>query len=356
MQLYCPNCQQAFVGRDHCPSCHTRMVTASEVFSNTHAMPALPVAALPPTVVERFVLGTLIALGLYLSLHEWCSAGLKSVLKTFDWDGSSGAIVSIILQALGVAVGSLVAGSGRKHGMGLGATIGLACSGLFLAWEFASDHAPTLNDAVASLALVVLATIGASIGCTRWPAPNELTEELPDPNESTVSKIFAQVQPMVRKSSLDWLPIVLCAVLSVVVILGADPLREFLRDHLGAILSMGGPAMAPMLDFEIASLMLIVAGVIAGAGNRHGLLQGVVAAILTISLIVAVTFTGMQTYKPVVEGMSHFMEMLFGEGQPLKGLGAFLIVIGVMTTINSWLGSQLLPPIKQKMKRQPYEL
>lgn len=356
MQLYCPNCQQAFAGRDHCPSCQTRMVTASEVFSNAHPLLALPVAALPPTVVERFVLGTLIALGLYLSLHEWCSAGLKSVLETFDWDGQSGRIVSIILQVIGVAAGSLVAGSGRKYGMGLGASIGLACSLMFLALEYASNELPTFGDAGFVLGLVVLATIGASIGCTRWPAPNELTEELEDPNASTISKIFAQVQPTVRKSSLDWLPIILSAILSVSAILAADPFRELLRDHLGAILRMGGPAMAPMLDFEITVLMLIVAGIVAGAGNRRGLVQGIAASILTVALLVAMTFTGAQTYQPVVEGMSHFMEMLFGEGQPLKGLGSFLIFVGVMTVLNSWLGSQLLPPIKRKKKRQAYEL
>ena len=102
MQLYCPSCQQTFAGRDHCPTCHTRMVTAGEVFSHTQTLPPLPIAALPPTGLERFVLGTLIALGLYLSLHEWSSAVFKSVQESFNWDGPLGGIVSIILQVIGV--------------------------------------------------------------------------------------------------------------------------------------------------------------------------------------------------------------------------------------------------------------
>ena len=351
MQLYCPNCQQTSARNDHCPSCHIRMVTAAEVFAHATVTPELPMAAVVPTVLERFVLGTLIALGLYLSLHEWCMALVHSLSGSSDWDGRFSAVGSIVLQVVGVAMGSLIAGSGRKQGMSLGASIGLGCGGLFLALKLASEDSVTLIGGCVMLGLVALGTIAASIGCTLWPAPNELTDELEDPNASTISKIYATVQPEPRRPRMAWLLIILSGILGTVAVLGADPLREFLRDTLGSILQMGGAAKAALVDFEIAALLLILAGGVAGATTRRGLLQGAYAGVLAISLIGATTLANLRPDSLVIEGMQRFLEMVFGEGQPFQGMISFLMVMFILMVVGSWLGSQLLPPIKRKRKR-----
>src|SRR2546421_532695 len=86
MQLLCPECQAAFAGATHCPSCGGRLISPQEAhLLRKKRKPVAPKSG-EPTAAGRVAVGVLVALGGYLGMREWVSAGLVGAgVAGEDW-------------------------------------------------------------------------------------------------------------------------------------------------------------------------------------------------------------------------------------------------------------------------------
>src|SRR5205085_11069846 len=70
MQLFCPACQAAFSGTSRCPRCGGLLLMPQEATALAPRPRVSGYEPVRPTPLARAVVGTLIALGLYLGLRK----------------------------------------------------------------------------------------------------------------------------------------------------------------------------------------------------------------------------------------------------------------------------------------------
>src|SRR4051812_46631850 len=100
MQLYCPNCQAAFSSAARCPRCDGRLVTPAEAFESAADLSGLPPPPLQPTAVARTILGTVVALGMYVGLREWAAAGSLASAGSDPWEQGGGFVLAVVLRVV----------------------------------------------------------------------------------------------------------------------------------------------------------------------------------------------------------------------------------------------------------------
>ncbi len=90
-----------------------------------------------PTALGRVVIGTVLALGLYVALRKLATGFvLMAEPDPAGWWLSFKGLAAIHgSQTLAVIFGALVAAAGRTTGYALGLAVGVICGGLFLAYE-----------------------------------------------------------------------------------------------------------------------------------------------------------------------------------------------------------------------------
>jgi hypothetical protein len=341
MQLYCLTCQANYPAAPRCPQCGDRLVTPAEAQAAA-AAPVVRLPALPrPTAGGRVAIGAVVALGLYL--------GLRDLVGATSLD--AGLLAAIGLRLVGVVIGGLLAGAGRPAGASTGAAVGLVCALLFAAADFASGAAPGPVQAGVGVGLVVAATIAGMIGARMWPAPVDLPDPEPAATRgSSLARMAKQDKATRAAKPTLWLRILVGAVVVVVGVAGADVLREGLRNLIPA-LQIGGPAQAPTVDLQLATLVVILGGVLAGgttgAGTRHGLLAGLLAGFGVGGLLSA----GVPTLVPVAEGILILLSLPTDDPTAGGSVAAVFAVILTATTVAGWLGGQLLPPLAPKWMR-----
>src|SRR4051812_40759721 len=138
MQLFCPACQAAFAGVARCPRCAGLLLMPQEAAAlaqeaETDGRPTL----LRLTPAGRVVVGTVLALGLYLALRK---AALGVILATGsepeDWWLTTNGLGTVFgIQAAAALFGAMLSGAGRPKGLPLGVAVGGFCGVLFLAAE-----------------------------------------------------------------------------------------------------------------------------------------------------------------------------------------------------------------------------
>ena len=305
----------------------------------------------PPDIVRttpagRITLGCALALGLFLGLREW---GLAVFPDTGWWDSAAGIALTVILRAVGVAVGGLLAGSGRNPGMTTGAAIGLACGGVYMLADAATGSGALVVDGVVWAALAMAAAVAGAVGGRMWPPP----AELPDPEPAGAgSSLAALVEDTVRANGARptaWGRVGLALVLLVAAVAGADATRQLLKKGSAGLLEMGGPVQAPLVDLQLATIGVILAGAFAGsstgAGLRHGVITGTLGALAVLGL------RSLESVAAVVEGILWMFDLPTDGSAGGPGTLAVAGTVFVTVAMAGWFGGQLMPVLASKAQQ-----
>lgn len=346
MQLYCPSCKATFAAAPRCPRCGDRLVTPSESFSALSHKAPPPPDLVRTTPAGRIALGSAMALGLFFGMREW---GLAVFPDPQWWNGAVGIGLTVFLRAVGAAVGGLLAGSGRGTGMTTGAAVGMICGGIYMVADATTGSGALAVDGVVWAALAVVAAVAGALGPRMWPPP----AELPDPEPAgRGSSLAALVEDEVLKKGARptaWGRLGLALVMLVLAVAGADATRQLLKKGSAGLLEMGGPVQAPLVDLQLATIGVILAGAFAGAttgaGLRHGLIVGVLGALAVLGL------RQLESVGAVVEGVL-WMFNLPTDGSA-GGTGMLVVAGSVLVTCTAagWFGGQLMPVLASKAQR-----
>ncbi len=343
MQLYCPSCQANYAAASRCPRCGDRLVTPAESFSALAAKVPPPPDIVRTTVGGRIIIGCALALGLYLGLREW---GLTAVPSGEWWDGVVGLGVTVVLRAAGAALGGLMAGSGRSPGTATGAAVGLICGGLYMLADGLSGSDAVMFDGVVWAGLAVLAAAAGAAGGWMWPPPADIPPERGSRGSSLAALAEEDQQKGPRPTA--WGRIALALVLAAGSIAGADMARTLLKKGSAGLLNMGGPAQAPLVDLQLATMGLMLAGAFAAAGTGAGLRHGVITGLLAGLGVTGMAAAGTPWADPVVEGLLWTFDLPTDGSAGGRG---FLVVFGSVFTLVAlagWFGGQLLPVLAPK--------
>jgi hypothetical protein len=342
MSLFCPTCHAPSAGGRclHCGGRTTKAATRSSAVL-TPSRPADPPDLIPPTAPYRTAIGCLVALGLYLGLREWVAVAASDPAW---WVGPAGIVLTILLRAIGVSVGGLVAGAGRDQGARTGAAVGVLCGVLFLiADELAGADVAVVGAAVGA-ALMLLAAATGRIGSRLWPPAMELPEPPTDPQSSSLVRLARKEKREKTTSRTAWAQVLTGTAIVLFGIVSADALREGMKWASAGMLNLGGPRYAPLADLQLAILIVILGAAAAGANTKLGLRQGFLVGVLAVAGVACLSVAGLNTLDPVAEGLFQLLNLPLTDPTGQTTVIALLILF-VLCVAGGWFGSQLLPPL-----------
>ena len=350
MQLYCAKCNSQHASTGRCPRCSSRLL------SPTEAADILPKAALqtPNTQVEssflrRVVVGTLLAMGLHLGLREWALAAM-----TFADLGTQSAVwpaINFTLRGVSLAVAALLAGAGHRQGTTAGSLVG-AFSGAGLLFV---DSYPVFSLEFTSIAeavgLVVFGGLLGKLGMKIWPPPVAVAN-VPTSRDSSLLKLKPDAgdagnQPVIPTS---WIRIVLATTLvGCSMMLAARAATGVSAITPNPVETLKDPLTLPRLETALLTLMVLFAGLLAGAGTGAGLRHGAIAGALgALAMLGLLQLSPDQPWKSLYY-TQRLLELEDGSAQAILAVGA-----GVAATvaIGGWLGGQFFPKLAKSRRRR----
>jgi hypothetical protein len=300
------------------------------------------------TFLGRVFLGTIAALGLFLAFRE-----LGAAFKPHGID----VLTLCLLRFLAVAAGGLFTGAGRTNGAQPGFAVGLFV-GLLL----------TVNDVVLSGGLENWWPIGLAvgfpliagttgwIGSRVWPAPVEL------PNVASPAGVTASRASTLTRLSEDdnrkkgerptvWVRVLIGGLVAFAAVVASEQMRTFLTKASVGFFQTGGASRAAAVGAQIAAMVLVIGGMIAGANTGAGLRHGFYASLLTtLNLAVAAFARGTPDYPPI-RGLFLYLDLPFESMFHPQSASVIAAVLIALVTAGGWLGGQLFPILAPEWMR-----
>jgi hypothetical protein len=297
-------------------------------------------------VMAGWALGLVLAQGLAYALRRIVTgfllmAGGEGPTAEF-WDVRfAGLVTGQALQAVSLFLGAMVSAAGRRNGLLLGTTLGLADAALFALIRVVLGHtADELTWLGQPLLLAFVGAAGGVAGSRVWrPAP----ELPPVSGEGPVGReVLTTVLPErpveVVTEPIPWTRIVAGIGVAVGGTVGARLIRDLV------VIAGGGTGREMMqshfITWEITVVAQVIGGAIAGATARgaavFGFWVGLVSAIVLV-VIQAVWGVGAQVVVPA---------WLLGATVP-DGSPAAFAILGVQSLVlgmlGGWLGGLVMP-------------
>jgi hypothetical protein len=327
MPMVCPQCNGSFEQRWHCPSCGVRLTYQTQGSRIAPTISGEDMSRWQQTPWGRIFIGLLLAQGLYYSLRQLCTAGLLAASEngTGDvWNTLFGLIFLQGLQGVGLLVGGMLTGAGRRQGAFYGAVVGVWTG--VISVVIASQTSMSMTP-VALYGQPILHTafgaIGGLLGTLIWrPLPT-----LMPVGDSRPARILT---PPSRKSSIFYGPVSWWRIIAgMAVALGgsmwANVILDLVLEGSEGRLSIDSHLQAQLVTFEIIAIALFGGGALAGATTVNGMKQG-----LFVGLGVAAISTGVRM------GWSNLrLETILFPAFASVSLGL----------VGGWFGHQLFPPI-----------
>jgi hypothetical protein len=309
-----------------------------------------------PTPLGRAIVGTLLALGLYLGLRKLATGWVLATEPDPEawWLSFDGLRAVFAFQAAAVLFGGVLAGAGRPRGFLLGAVIGGLCGGLLLAAEVYSGASPLdMVILVQPLVLLVAGGIGGVAGSRLWPIPPDVEMPPPATTQSKLSSLKLGVdEPDARGRPTAWARILIGAAIMVAGVGLAEPARFGAQKYSGGLLQVASRGQGKYLSWQLATLAILGGAVVAGAGTgagiRHGLFAGVLGGAGVIGLGGAL--------GEIIPPVEYWLERVgFAGAGPLHPATITAVVGGsaVIGVVGGWLGGVLLLPLAPLHMRSP---
>ena len=347
MQLFCPDCQAAFTGVSRCPRCSGLLLMPEEAPPSgpKRSHPITP-SPLRPTPAGRVIVGTVVALGLYLGLRKiligWVFATESD--PSGWWLTTDGLVAVFGIQAVAGLFGALLTGTGRVSGFSLGAATGGLCGGLFLAAEvIAGTPSGQLVLYLQPLILAVGGGLAGAVGGRIWASVPEL--DMPRPVAKKQSSIQLDTDiPKKKRRPTAWARVIIGASIIVAGIGMAEPLRAKAEKASAGALRVESRGQGRFISWQIATLSILLGGAVAGAGTgagaRHGLLTGFLGAVGVVGLSA--------TQGDLSPPLGYLLEKFhLCDTSPNDPATLGLITVGVLVTglVGGWLGGTILLPL-----------
>jgi hypothetical protein len=327
MPMVCPQCNGSFEQRWHCPSCGVRLTYQTQNSRVAQRVSAEDVNRWQQTPWGRIFIGLLLAQGLYYSLRQLCTAGLLAASETGTgdvWNTLYGLILLQGLQGVGLLVGGMLTGAGRRQGAFYGAVVGVWTG--VISVVVASQTSMSMTP-VALYGQPILHTafgaVGGLLGTLIWrPLPALILA-----GDSRPARILT---PKSRKSSVlsgpvSWWRIIAGIAVAVGGSMWANVILELVLEGSEGRLTVDSHLQAQLVTFEIIAIALFGGGALSGATTANGIKQG-----LFVGLGVVAISTGIRM------GMNKLqIESVFYSAFAAVALGI----------VGGWFGHHLFPPI-----------
>jgi hypothetical protein len=347
MQLFCPDCEEAYAGTQNCPKCGLRLIAPQESFVDPNfAVPPIEIPEpTPGTFLGRVAVGSICSLGFLLAFRELSLA----ILGPRDLD-----IWTVcLLRFLAVAVGSLLTGAGRANGSQPGLIVGVLVGGLL-----------TVNDVLLSggtemwwpiglaAGFPLVAGSGGWIGSRIWPGPVELPNvAAPAAVSASRASFFSRVgdgdSGGLRRGHRPtvWLRIFIGSLIAFSAVVASDHIRLFLAKASIGMFNTGGSSRAAAVGAQLAAILLMIGGMIAGANTGAGLRHGLLASLLTfVNLFISAIVRGHPVDPPIAGLFAHLDHPYQSLLDPTCAVIVALTIFAIVTA-GAWLGGQLFPPL-----------
>ncbi len=326
MSMVCPECQGSFEQSLQCPTCGVRL----------HYRPAARAAASPAggseqwhtTPYGRIVVGILLSQGLGHGLQMLCTAGLLAASDSASrgvWGTLFGLVLLQALHALSLLVGGAVAAAGQRRGPFLGAIVGLVSGFLFLVAQVWDGRPPDVAVYGQPLLALIFGTLGGLVGSSIWkPLPS-----LRAPTPTARPRPARPARP--THSPTSWARVLVGIGVAAAGIFWPAVMLNWVVGHSYGIFRLESELQGQLVAWEIAGLLTLLGGAIAGSttpnGIKHGFLVGLGGAIILV---------GNQLANRTV-----MLEQ------------TFLLVASMLslTVVGGWFGGHLFPPIGAKRRR-----
>jgi hypothetical protein len=323
------------------------------------APPSADAGSYAPNTIERtppfarVVVGTVVALGLYLGLRKLSTGFVLAILYESEswWQSSEALAVIFVLQLVSCAFGALLASAGRPRGIALGTVVGLLCGGLFLAAEAADGTPPTqLVFLLQPVLLAVCAAIAGAVGSWVWAAVPEL--DMPAPLVKKSSSIeLLQDKPKDTTRPTKWLRVMVGSLLIVAGMGLAEKARFTAEKASGGLLRVESRGQGKFMSWQIATLAVLAGGAFAGANTGAGLRHGVYAGLIGAVSGGALTMMRGEFTQPEEYLLKYMNLAVTGPGDPVAVLGIGFGIL-VATLVGGWFGGQLFPPLAPEHMRR----
>jgi hypothetical protein len=326
MAMVCPQCNGTFEQRWHCPACGIRLIYQAH---HTRVAGRGPTESSnwQQTPWGRILIGLLLAQGLYYGLRQVCTAGLLASGEEGArdvWNTLYGLVFLQGLQGVGLLVGGMLTGAGRRQGAFFGAVVGVWNGVISILVASTTAHGLT---PVALYGQPILQTafgaLGGFLGSAIW-------RPLPNLSLRTDSQPARVIEPSVKKQSfmdgpISWWRIVAGASVATGGTIWANVILELVLESSEGKLSIDSHLQAQLVTWEITALAMLAGGALAGATAANGLKQG-----LFVGLGVAAISAGIRMGTPQFQL----------EPTILSGFAA--VALGL---VGGWFGRQLFPPM-----------
>jgi len=345
MQLICPACDAAFTGVSRCPRCGGLLLMPDEA-AFAPVGPAAPAAHLHLPPAARVVVGTVLALGLYLALRK-LTLGLVLATEADPagwWLTAEGLSSVFGLQAAAGLFGALVAAAGRARGAAIGGAVGGLCGGLFLAAEVGGG-APA-GQLVLYLQPILLAAGGGlagAVGARVWAAVPDL--DMPAPRTKKASSIQLDADPP-RASGRPtaWVRVLVGAAVIVAGVGLADTARSKAQRSTGGALKVSSIGQGRFISWQLATLAVLAGGGVAAAGTGAGLRHGLLAGFFGATGVIWLTAAQGTLAPPAVYMLDR---LAVGGNDPSDPLALATLAGGVLLAglVGGWFGGQIVLPL-----------
>jgi hypothetical protein len=356
MQLFCPDCQLAFASTHQCPKCGVRLIAPQETFVEGPVAPPAPVEndedyseASPSTFLGRVLVGSICSLGFLLAFRE---LGL-AILGPRPLDVAA----QCFLRFLAVGTGSLLAGAGRVNGSQTGLFVGVLVGALLTVNDMIISGGPEFWWPVGLAAgYPLVAGIGGWIGSVAWPAPVELPRvaapaAVAASRSSQLGRLDGASPVHHHQRPTAWLRVFLGALVAFAAIVASDQIRLFLAKASIGIFNTGGSSKAAAVGAQLAGIVFLIGGIIAGANTGAGFRHGLFAALLTlVNLYVSAYVRGFPVDPPIA-GLFAYLDRPFQSLLDPESAGIVALTILILVTAGGWLGGQLFPPLAPEWMR-----
>jgi hypothetical protein len=353
MQLFCPTCKTTYPSFNRCPRCGGLLLMPHEVAADAPQFDGESPAPIQTTAVGRIMVGTVLALGVYLGVRKVLAATILAAngQGTEWWLSFHGLSIVYALQAGAVLFGAVIAAAGRASGYSIGFLIGLCCGGLFLGYELLAGASPqTLVLYLQPPVLALLGLAGGVAGSRVWTPMPDL--KLPIPTGSKLSSLqLGEDLEEEKPKPTQWIRVLAGAAIMVIGVVAAEQVRHTLQKNSGGLLKVDSMGQGDFITWQLATLAVLTGGVVAGAatgaGIRHGILSGFVGAGGLIGICMK-----MGGALPPIE---YWLSKMSLDGLPLMAPTVLTAIGGgvmLLALLGGWLGGALFQILAPESMRK----
>lgn len=357
MDMYCPTCRAMFVGTSRCPRCAGELRPPEDPPTPHAENDSLPQTIPQVSLAHRFVVGVIIAAAANVGCQLICDGVLQlNAIPPESWRHSpTGMLVLFGLQTFSVALGALVAGAAGERGFTLGFFLGGLVGAFFLAAEILAGTPPEfLSTYVQPLLLATLGGIAGAASARIWPPPPDVSCPLPVPKTLSSVKLLVSTPAKSADRPTAWLRVALGMAIMTAGVLLADEIRMTIQRSATGLFRFHSVGQGRFVSFQLATLAVLVGGMVAGAGTGAGLRHGLYASLPAATVVVA---NMLLRNRELPAPITYTLDLLNISPEPLSSaalaVGCSLILLGIA---GGWLGGQLFLPLAPPHMRQRFRL